>query len=275
LEIGVAIYRLLENQAFEPEQIELLAKAYEDALHLLNIAKRDDPLTWSIAKTIISEAKRGECDPERLCQAAVTEHTASAPANLQTAGVGNTGEQKPGPTVLIVEDDEAFAYATSRYLQSLGYTTVVANGSLAAFRELDRQQVDVVITDMRLHKGEPHGASLGRMIRNRDPAMPVFLVTAIPSLLNWKNRYLARYSQSLSSYACLRRRCKPHSPVELGPVFKSVKLFAVSVKNASGFGASLFPGLEQVCCPIARPFGVHLVDVDAMQNVRPRAIVGP
>jgi CheY-like chemotaxis protein len=178
----VAIYRLFENQAFEPEQIECLAKAYEDALRALNIAGRDDSLTWSIAKTIISKARDGDLDPDRLCQAAVAEHAARVSAAADTRATAPEDAPTRGRTVLIVEDDEAFAYAISRHLQSLGYTTVVANGSMAAFRELDRQSVNVVIADVRLHTGEPHGISLGRMIRNRNPAMPVLLVTAFPEL---------------------------------------------------------------------------------------------
>jgi len=40
-----------------------------------------------------------------------------------------------------------------------------------------------VIADVRLNGGEPHGVALGRMIGNRDPEMPVLLVTAYPDLV--------------------------------------------------------------------------------------------
>ena len=43
--------------------------------------------------------------------------------------------------------------------------------------------MDVVITDVRLKEGEPHGIALARMIRNRDSAMPVVLVTGYPEML--------------------------------------------------------------------------------------------
>jgi two-component system OmpR family response regulator len=91
--------------------------------------------------------------------------------------------QPSRPTVLVVEDDEAFAYAVSRYLEARGYRAVVAEGSMAAFRELEKQSVDVVVADVMLGKNEPHGASLGRMIRNRDQNMPVLLVTGFPQIL--------------------------------------------------------------------------------------------
>jgi two-component system, NtrC family, response regulator GlrR len=86
-------------------------------------------------------------------------------------------------TVLIVEDDEAFAYAASRYLQSLGYKTVIASGSWEAFRALDHNSVNLVISDVRLNPGEPHGVSFGRMVRNRHPSLPVVLMTAHPDIV--------------------------------------------------------------------------------------------
>jgi CheY-like chemotaxis protein len=83
-----------------------------------------------------------------------------------------------GETILVVDDDEIYAYTISRFLQSRGYATTIADGSMAAFRALETQNFDLVITDLNLHAGEPHGASLGRMIRNKDREMPVIVVTA-------------------------------------------------------------------------------------------------
>ena len=59
----------------------------------------------------------------------------------------------------------------------------MTSGSFLAFDELDRHPVDIVIADVRLNPGEPHGIALGRMIRNRNQNMPVVLVTAYPELL--------------------------------------------------------------------------------------------
>jgi DNA-binding NtrC family response regulator len=87
-----------------------------------------------------------------------------------------------GETVLIVDDDEVYASALSRFLQSRGYTTVVAAGSMTALREFETRDVDLVITEMRLRKGEPHGASLGRMIKRKNRKLPVIIVTAHPDL---------------------------------------------------------------------------------------------
>jgi CheY-like chemotaxis protein len=97
-----------------------------------------------------------------------------------TGEAGRSGRHK---TLLIVDDDETFAYAASRYLEKLGYSTVVASGSMDAFRKLEEMKVDLLIADVCLNDREPHGASLGRMLRNRNPDFPVLLVTAFPDLV--------------------------------------------------------------------------------------------
>jgi len=175
----VAIYRILQNAAFDPERIELVAKAYEDTLRSLNLVDRSDPLTELIAKQIFEAAQRGERDPDRLRQAAITSLGLTVPVAAKEVESDATGH----PTVLIVEDDDAFAYAASRHFQKLGYSTIVASGSLSALQQLERQTVDVVITDVRLKDGEPQGVALARMIRNRDSAMPVLLVTGYPEMV--------------------------------------------------------------------------------------------
>ena len=62
------LYRLLQNQAFEPEQIDAMAQAFEAICLKLNLAKRDDPLRDVVANKVIEWAKRGEKNPKRLYQ---------------------------------------------------------------------------------------------------------------------------------------------------------------------------------------------------------------
>jgi hypothetical protein len=67
----VAIYRLLQRSAFGPEDIALLASAYEDALRALKLNDRDDPITQLVAKRIIEAAQTGLRDPDSLCATAI------------------------------------------------------------------------------------------------------------------------------------------------------------------------------------------------------------
>jgi CheY-like chemotaxis protein len=85
--------------------------------------------------------------------------------------------------ILIVEDDDAFAYAASRHLEKEGYRTVVVHGSMAAFDALDAADIDLMVTDIRLIEGEPHGLSLARTIGNRRNRIPSILITAYPEIL--------------------------------------------------------------------------------------------
>jgi hypothetical protein len=74
---AVAIYRLLQAQAFGPEDIESLTAAYEAALKALGLANRTDPITELVAKRIIEIAQTGVLDPTKLCAAALKEFDAS------------------------------------------------------------------------------------------------------------------------------------------------------------------------------------------------------
>jgi len=61
----MAIYRLLQNHAFEPEAIMTMTAAYDQVLHTLCLAHRSDPITWIVAEKVIQFAQRGERDPVR------------------------------------------------------------------------------------------------------------------------------------------------------------------------------------------------------------------
>jgi hypothetical protein len=61
------IRRLLEhNDAFSPEDVQVLLGVFDDTLHALNLTDRERPLTMTVAKLIIEFAREGERDPARL-----------------------------------------------------------------------------------------------------------------------------------------------------------------------------------------------------------------
>ena len=85
--------------------------------------------------------------------------------------------------VLLVDNDAAFADAAARSFESVGMRTVVALDSMAALDAFDSNAIDVVVTDIKLPAGEPHGMTLARMIENRKPRVPFILMTAHRELL--------------------------------------------------------------------------------------------
>ena len=60
------IRTFLRDEAFDPEAIQIMNSAFEDACRSLRLANRDAPITQVVAKHIIEIASRGERDPARL-----------------------------------------------------------------------------------------------------------------------------------------------------------------------------------------------------------------
>jgi hypothetical protein len=65
------IFRLLQNAVFGPEEIKRLTTAYEDALRILGLTDRADPMTEILARKIIEIAQTGERDPAQIRSKAV------------------------------------------------------------------------------------------------------------------------------------------------------------------------------------------------------------
>src|SRR5262245_56635350 len=63
---AMAIYRLLQKNVFEPEDVRLMTTVYEDVLKAFSLIERTDPVTELIAKTVIEMVQTGERDPARL-----------------------------------------------------------------------------------------------------------------------------------------------------------------------------------------------------------------
>jgi hypothetical protein len=67
----VAIYRLLREASFGPEEIERMTAAYEAALKLLRLSDRTNPITELIAQKVIEAVRKGEHDPARICSCVI------------------------------------------------------------------------------------------------------------------------------------------------------------------------------------------------------------
>jgi hypothetical protein len=62
----MTIHRLYKNEAFEPEAISTMTRAYDDICQTLGVSARDQRATNTVAKTVIEFAQRGARDPSRL-----------------------------------------------------------------------------------------------------------------------------------------------------------------------------------------------------------------
>lgn len=90
-------------------------------------------------------------------------------------GAGGVAEHR---TILFVEDDETTAYAVSRILEAAGYEVVLAPDFREALAALESSRpLDLMLTDVRLAIGTPHGFALGRMARVRRPEIRIVYIT--------------------------------------------------------------------------------------------------
>jgi hypothetical protein len=64
--VTVPIHRLLQNQAFDPEDIRRIIAAFEDALRELCLTDRSNPAVEIVAERTIRYAQGGERDPVKL-----------------------------------------------------------------------------------------------------------------------------------------------------------------------------------------------------------------
>jgi hypothetical protein len=67
----MAIYRLIADGSFGPDEIQAMTAAYAGALIDLRLTNRDDPITELIAKTIVNVTATGERDPIRIKESAL------------------------------------------------------------------------------------------------------------------------------------------------------------------------------------------------------------
>lgn len=81
------------------------------------------------------------------------------------------------PTVLVVEDEPAIREVVTDLLQDEGYAVRQASDGLQAIDELEVDDVDLVLSDVRMPRLD--GPSLARRLRGRGHAVPGVLMSAV------------------------------------------------------------------------------------------------
>src|SRR6266480_3183906 len=79
-------------------------------------------------------------------------------------------------TVLLVEDNPDVATASAGLLEQLGYSVRWVSDAEAALKELDRDGIDLVFTDIVM-PGKTDGLGLARAIKQKRPGLPILLAT--------------------------------------------------------------------------------------------------
>jgi CheY-like chemotaxis protein len=81
------------------------------------------------------------------------------------------------PVILCVDDEQIPLTLRKSVLERLGYSVLTANSGTEALEQLQRQHVDLVLTDM-LMPGLS-GAELAREIKQRLPQLPIILFSGV------------------------------------------------------------------------------------------------
>jgi CheY-like chemotaxis protein len=85
--------------------------------------------------------------------------------------------------ILLVEDDPVFGYTLARFLRADGHDVLSCDGPIEALEELESDRpIDLLVTDLRLADGMPHGFSLGRMAKLRRAGLPIIFITGFPAM---------------------------------------------------------------------------------------------
>ncbi len=81
------------------------------------------------------------------------------------------------PTVLVVEDEPAIREVVADLLEGEGYAVRQAADGLEAIDELEVDDVDLVLSDVRMPRLD--GPALARRLRRHGSAVPVVLMSAV------------------------------------------------------------------------------------------------
>jgi EAL domain-containing protein (putative c-di-GMP-specific phosphodiesterase class I)/AmiR/NasT family two-component response regulator len=86
----------------------------------------------------------------------------------------------PSGRVLLVDDEPAILRVFQRSLERAGFAVVTADDGQVAAQRLRESEFDVVLTDISMPNLT--GLDLLRLVRQRDPDLPVVLMTANPTI---------------------------------------------------------------------------------------------
>jgi EAL domain-containing protein (putative c-di-GMP-specific phosphodiesterase class I) len=88
-------------------------------------------------------------------------------------------DEKKRARVLVVDDEPLMQKLMARLLRSRGYDVILSGGDAETPAVIAKGGFDLVITD--LHMPQLNGMNVLRMVRDKNPDLPVILVTAAPS----------------------------------------------------------------------------------------------
>ena len=82
--------------------------------------------------------------------------------------------------IIIIEDDDATRYAYERAFRNAGYSVDGSRHYFNAAPVLNRGEGGLLVLDISLYPGTPHGIAVARMARSKRANLSVIFVTGHP-----------------------------------------------------------------------------------------------
>ena len=80
--------------------------------------------------------------------------------------------------ILVVEDDAAYSRLLKRMLETAGYRVTTANDFTTALPIIEgTEQVDLLLADINMPSGTPHGLSIGLMAESKRQGLKVIYMS--------------------------------------------------------------------------------------------------
>lgn len=99
--------------------------------------------------------------------------------STRSAATVRPNAQEAGARVLVVDDEQNVRQVMVRMLSNAGYKVTAANDGEEALALLEREPVDLIVTDLAMPKAD--GMTVLRTVRERDQELPVVLVAGAPT----------------------------------------------------------------------------------------------
>ena len=93
---------------------------------------------------------------------------------------GRTATVRPTASILAVDDDPVMLRLLATALNRAGYRSIDAESGEQALAILDRERVDAIITDLAMPGMA--GLEFMRHVRERDPDLPILVITGAPAM---------------------------------------------------------------------------------------------
>lgn len=99
--------------------------------------------------------------------------------SVTEAAIAKPSASELGARVLVVDDEQTVQQLLVRLLVAAGYEVRTANNGEEALRTLERESVDIIVTDLVMPKAD--GMAVLQTIRERSLDVPVVMITGAPT----------------------------------------------------------------------------------------------